>query len=153
MLSARALKHRLLSKLDNGQILLTDVSQPSKALTLYGSLNIDVNILEQTSQEALLRLLKQNKRFHLVYVDGLHSGLTPTLDFGLAVHLVHDNGIVMIDDHVWPDITALKDLCDRHCQKIYECWKVAAYKIHRRRSAVDIIPEIQPNRCGESKVI
>ena len=34
----------------------------------------------------------------------------------------------MLDDHHWPDVKTVKELCDRHLDKIYESWKVAAYK-------------------------
>lgn len=37
-------------------------------------------------------------------------------------------GIIILDDHYWPDVKILKELCDRHLSKVYESWKVVAYK-------------------------
>lgn len=100
-----------------------------KAKQLYAQLDLPVSVREQVSREALPELLRTGRKFHLIYIDGYHSGLVPTLDFGLTYHLLYDRGIMMIDDHVWPDITGVKKLCDRHCEIICECWKVACYRV------------------------
>jgi predicted O-methyltransferase YrrM len=115
---------------DGFQVSINRSSKES-ARSLYGSLNLSVNHIHKTSSDGLVELLKQDKRFHLIYIDGYHSGLTPTLDFGLSYHLLHNGGVIMIDDHVCRDILPLKMLLDRHCQKICECWKVACYEFTR----------------------
>jgi hypothetical protein len=42
--------------------------------------------------------------------------------------LVKPGGVIMLDDHHWPDVKNVKELWDRHLAKVYETWKVAVYK-------------------------
>lgn len=100
-----------------------------KALKLYESLKLGVELIEKPSVIGLKELLSQSRKFHLIYIDGSHEGLIPALDFGLSCQLLHEGGIIMLDDHHWPDVKAIKCLCDKHCKKIDESWKVAAYQI------------------------
>ena len=116
---------------DSGYHVALGKDTKEKAERLYAALSLPVSIIERPSGNALVQLLKADGKFHLIYVDGLHSGLTPTLDFGLSYHLLHDRGVVMLDDHVSPDIVALKTLCDRYCDTVCECWKVACYTPRR----------------------
>lgn len=106
-----------------------DKRTKEQAFRLYTSLGINVSLLEMKSSEGLVKLLKENRRYHLIYIDGSHEALNPTVDFGLSCALCHSNGIVMLDDHLQPDVIGIKSLCDRHCVKVADCWKVAAYKI------------------------
>jgi predicted O-methyltransferase YrrM len=112
---------------DSGYHVAISKNTRERAVQLYASLRLQVSMLEKPSSEGLIELLKAGRKFHLIYIDGCHSGLMPTLDFGVSYHLLHDGGVVMIDDHLAPDIVALKALCDRYCQRICECWKVAGY--------------------------
>ncbi|MBP7936778.1 MAG: class I SAM-dependent methyltransferase [Phycisphaerae bacterium] len=105
-----------------------------KALGLYRSLGLSVSLLERQSSSGLKELLSENRQFHLIYIDGSHEGLNPTIDFGLCHELVHKGGIIMLDDHYWEDVIPIRALCDRHATKIAECWKVAAYQIAREQS-------------------
>jgi len=109
--------------------VLVNKESRSGALRLYESLGLDVRLIEKTSYEGLRQLLDEKAKFHLIYIDAYHSGLNPTIDFGLAYQLLHEDGIIMLDDHVWPDVASIKRLCDQHCEKITECWKIAAYKL------------------------
>ena len=108
------------------------ISKTSKnnARRLYDRLGLDVRLIEKTSFEGLIQLLGEKAKFHLIYVDAYHSNLNPTIDFSLAYNLLHANGIIMIDDHAWPDVASVKHLCDRYGEKIDECWKIAAYRFH-----------------------
>lgn len=98
------------------------------AQRLYGILGLDVSIIQTTSGKGLVELLKQGRKFHLIFIDGFHAMLTPALDFGLSCHLLHDGGAIMLDDHMGRDVKPIKRLCDRHCEKIVESWKVASYR-------------------------
>lgn len=113
-----------------GKELNVDITKNTKksALELYKLLHIDVRLLEMPSSYGLKDLLKEERKFHLIYIDGSHEGLNPAVDFGLSCSLVYPGGIIMLDDHYWPDVALLKSLCDLHLEKIHECWKVAAYK-------------------------
>ena len=102
----------------------------TNALKLYESLGLDVRLIEKSSYEGLRQLLDEQAKFHLISIDAYHSGLNPTIGFSLASQLLHKEGIIMLDDHVWPDVASIKRLCDQHCQKMAECWKIAAYKPH-----------------------
>jgi hypothetical protein len=119
---------------EGGTHVLINKESRNGALILYESLELDVRLIEKTSYEGLRQLLNEKGKFHLIYIDAFHSGLNPTIDFCLAYQLLHEDGIIMLDDHVWPDVASIKRLCDRHCEKVTECWKIAAYKLHFEQS-------------------
>ena len=100
----------------------------NNAAALYKSLNLDVDIVEKISFEGLTQLIREDKKYHLINIDGYNSGLNPTVDFGLSYSLLHKDGIIMVNNHAWPDVARVKSLCDRHCEKIAECWRIAAYR-------------------------
>lgn len=106
-----------------------DKTSRDYARALYEALRLSVNLLEMPSTLGLLRLLRDDKRpqFSFAYIDGRHDGLNPLLDFALTHELVVPGGVIMLDDHSWDDVNPIKRLCDRHCRKIHESWKVAAY--------------------------
>ena len=99
------------------------------AASLYRSLGLGVNLLQMRSSEGLAHLIADGAQFDLIYIDGSHEGLNPVVDFGLSYALLRAGGIVMLDDHYWQDVIAVKLLCDRHAVKVSECWKVAAYRL------------------------
>jgi predicted O-methyltransferase YrrM len=105
-----------------------DKSNKVRAFELYKSLDIDVELLETISVDALVQLIKDGRKFHLIYIDALHEGLNPMIDFVLSSVLLHPNGILMLDDYHWPDVAVVKSLCDNHYIKIHECWRTVAYK-------------------------
>ena len=98
------------------------------ALRLYGSLELEVELLEETSTEGLKRLVGRDEAFDLIYVDGSHEELRPLSDTGLALALLAPGGIVVLDDHHWPDVRQVREICDRHCRHVAESWKLAAYR-------------------------
>jgi predicted O-methyltransferase YrrM len=109
-----------------------DKAAKARARALYARCGVDVELIEQTSTQALTGLIAAGDRFDLIYIDGGHEGLQPMIDFGLCVPLLKANGIIMLDDHLeWPDVTPVKALCDLHAVKIAESLKVAAYAIER----------------------
>lgn len=98
------------------------------ALRLYELLGIDVSLMRVTSDVGLRGLLCAEQEFDLIYIDGLHNGMTPTIDFGLSMGLLAKDGVIILDDWPWPDIVGLKALCDQHMQLIAETPDIAAYR-------------------------
>jgi len=104
-----------------------------KALSLYRKLVLNVELIEDISSEALKKLISENSKFNLIYIDGAHEGMNPLRDLGLSLELISDNGgIILLDDHkTYQDVQVIKELCDRNYKKIIENWKVAAYEISK----------------------
>jgi len=99
------------------------------AASLYEMLGLNVWQVEKTSREGLAQLLRDNKKFDLVFIDGYHAELTPALDFGMSLNLLRHGGAIMLDDHLCNDVKPIKRLCDRHCRRIAHCSKIACYRI------------------------
>ena len=99
------------------------------ALSLYKAVGIAVDLIQLPSSKGLPLLISQEPRFDVVYIDGLHEGLQPMIDFGQCCALLKPGGIVLIDDHHWLDVAPIKELCDQHALKIAESWKIAAYRL------------------------
>lgn len=98
------------------------------AKVLYEQLGLDVELIRDVSSEGLMRLIDGSKKYQLIYIDGSHEGFNPLTDFALCTRLLARGGVIMLDDHYWPDVKIIKELCDRLLPKVYECWKVAAFK-------------------------
>lgn len=98
------------------------------ALRLYRDLGLAVELIEKTSLEGLPDLIRQGRRYGLIYIDGSHEGLHPVTDFGLCRALLAPGGVIMLDDHYWPDVIPLRELCKRHARQVTESWKIAAYQ-------------------------
>lgn len=99
------------------------------ALRLYTQLGLNVEIIERRSGEGLIELIRNARTFDLVYIDGSHEQLCPTIDFGLCSAILRPNGVLILDDHMWPDVQPIKQLCDKHAVKIQETWKTASYRL------------------------
>jgi len=109
--------------------LKIDKRTKNQAIKLYEMCGLDVEIKEMISLEALTALIGNKSKFHLIFIDGSHETLNPVLDFGLSCVSLYCGGIIMLDDHHWPDVKVIKSLCDEHCEKVHESWKIAAYRI------------------------
>jgi hypothetical protein len=94
---------------------------------LYERMQLPVRLVEHVSERGLRQLISEGLFFDLVYVDGTHDGLTPTVDFGLSMALLRPGGAILLDDWFGPDIVGLKALCDRYLTKIDESPEIAAY--------------------------
>lgn len=105
----------------------TDPSIMQNALDLYKNLDIKVTHMRDNSFDGLKKLIKEGKNFHLIYIDGYHDELVPTIDFGLAYNILDDKGIIILDDWMVPDIFPIKKLCDQHLTKVQENPDIAAY--------------------------
>lgn len=105
-----------------------DQSTKKDAFRLYDALKLDVELIERTSEEALKDLVRRDETFNLIYIDGYHEQLVPTVDFGLSYAVLAKPGIIILDDHLWPDVLPLKLLCDKHAVRVQETWKTASYR-------------------------
>jgi predicted O-methyltransferase YrrM len=114
-----------------GDRINVNKSTKARALKLYETLGLSVDLIEKISSQGVIDLLKADQQFNLIYIDGSHECLNPITDFGLSLALIKNGGIIILDDHFWRDVNPLKQLADLHCEKIYETWKIAAYRINR----------------------
>lgn len=106
-----------------------------KALKLYSLLSLSVNLVEKTSFDGLVSLIKKDEKFNLIYIDALHENINPLVDAGLSLQVLFEGGIIMLDDHYWPDVKNVKSVFDRHLKKLHECWKVVAYIYEKNKKA------------------
>ncbi len=90
------------------------------AMTLYEELGLDVKLIRDISSRGLKDLTDAGNEFQLIYIDGSHEGLNPLIDFALCTQCIASGGVIMLDDHHWPDVKVIKALCDRHLSKVYE---------------------------------
>lgn len=100
-----------------------------QAQALYARLALDVTHIEKPSEDGLKESIAAGKTYDLIYIDGYHETLVPTVDFGLSYAVLARPGVIILDDHLWPDVAPLKALCDRHATRIQETWKTASYLI------------------------
>ena len=70
------------------------------AMRLYAQLGLNVEIIERTSEDGLIELIRNARTFDLVYIDGSHEQLWPAIDFGLCNAVLRSNGILILDDHM-----------------------------------------------------
>ena len=113
--------------------ITVDKQTKTAAQRLYSHLGLSVELLELTSTSGLLQLIRQSRTFDLIYIDGSHEGLSPATDFGLCNAVIRSGGLVILDDHMWPDVQPIKQLCDRHATKVQETWKTASYRLNIRQ--------------------
>jgi len=99
------------------------------AFRMYDSLGLSVELYEMTSLEGLIALIEKKRRFNLIYIDGSHEKLCPTIDFSLSFSLLRREGVIILDDHLWPDVVPIKTLCDKYAKKVHETWKTVSYKL------------------------
>lgn len=109
--------------------LHVDVNKTTRdcAARLYAHLELSVEIREELSIDGLRQLLAEGRRFDLIYIDGSHEQLWPAVDFGLSYALLRNGGIIILDDHLWPDVQPIEHLCARHARLIQRTWKTASY--------------------------
>lgn len=97
------------------------------AIRLYNRLKAPVRLVEEGSRTALIGMVRSSERYDIIYIDGSHQGLDPLVDTALAECLIDAGGVILLDDWNWEDVLPVKRLFDRNAQKLYECWKIAAY--------------------------
>lgn len=107
---------------------IADKTIKESALELYTERNLQVNLIEDYSTPALCRLLSEKRSYDLIYVDGYHEETLPLQDIGFSLSLLDQQGILIIDDWIWPDVLPLKQIFDRHYEKIAEHPQIVAYR-------------------------
>jgi GR25 family glycosyltransferase involved in LPS biosynthesis/predicted O-methyltransferase YrrM len=60
-----------------------------------------INAIKGDSAFVLIDLIKQNKRYDFIYVDGSHKAIDCYSDCLLSWQLLNDNGIMAIDDYLY----------------------------------------------------
>ena len=68
-------------------------------LQLYGIDNNRLKVIQGDSKTELSYLIKQNKNYDLIYVDGSHLLVDVYVDLYLSWELLKSNGIMIIDDY------------------------------------------------------
>ncbi len=99
------------------------------AFRMYEGFGIGVELLEAMSMDGLKTLIRNDRRFDLIYIDGSHERFWPAIDFGMCCAVLRGEGIIILDDHLWPDVEPIKQLCDKHGTQIQSTWKTASYRI------------------------
>ena len=109
------------------------ISNRNNAIKLWSRLELNVNQIRKTSCKGLEELAKQKSKFDLVYIDGLHDGMTPITDFISCLKMTNVNGIIILDDRHWVNIHHLRKICDNNpsLKKVYENWKISGYQLVR----------------------
>lgn len=112
-----------------------DSRSRQEAIALWDKLSLDVEQIRMTSEEGLNELITQRRMFNLIYIDGLHDGLTPVMDFLHSLRLISDQGIIILDDRHWANVHYLRKICDNtpSMNKIYENWKISAYIVTKAK--------------------
>jgi predicted O-methyltransferase YrrM len=107
---------------------VADKSTKQLAFEFYQTMGLRVEHIEDLSNNALVEMLRQKKSYDLIYVDGFHEKTVPLEDIALSLSLLSEDGVIVIDDWIWPDVAPIKHLLDRHLVKIAEHPLMAAYK-------------------------
>jgi len=99
------------------------------ARSLYNRLGLEVDIHREFSDKALLELERKGRKFDLIYIDGNHGGFFPIKDFCNSMRLIRVDGIIILDYHMYPDIGIIKEQSEKYLEKIFENWKIAAFRV------------------------
>jgi predicted O-methyltransferase YrrM len=60
-----------------------------------------IEIFKGDSKHILMNLLKSNKKYDIIYVDGSHTCLDTYHDAILAWEILEKNGVLIFDDYLW----------------------------------------------------
>ncbi len=107
---------------------IADKTIKNSAFDFYSMSGLTVVHIEDVSRDALIELLRQHKTYDLIYIDGHHEKLSPLEDIALSLQLLEEDGVIIVDDWIWPDVAPIKNLLDLHLVKIEEHPLMAAYK-------------------------
>ena len=93
---------------NNGNInnFLSNIEQLNVEKTFYKNikqvgLTNKITTLKGDSYVILLDLIKQNKKYDFIYVDGSHKCIDCYTDCILSWQLLNKNGVLAIDDYLW----------------------------------------------------
>ena len=119
--------------LEHGINRRIDKTTKAIATAFYLRRNLTVELIEQPSRTGLTQLIKQDRRFHLVYVDGSHNWLDPMIDFSLATCLTRECGVIMLDDLGLPEIRPVADFVATHLPLIHDSRRLRCFEWHSKR--------------------
>jgi len=110
----------------NSAIGSTDMRIASE---VYKEMSLTVQHIRLTSSRGLLQLLSERQQFDVIYIDALHTSTTPMHDLILALPLLSDGGVIMLDDWSWVSVHPVKTLCDSLFRLVIETPQIAAYQV------------------------
>ena len=102
-----------------------------------------VNVIRESSFEALPKLYTNGKRFDLIYIDGSHHSANVLFDAVVSFRLLRVGGILVFDDYIWqgykeahklhfnPKLAIDAFLCAYfdHIEILFQGWQVFLRKI------------------------
>lgn len=93
----------------NGKVTTIDINDSTEAKENAKRLNLNnIEFISSSNGSAweLDKLLQQNKKYGLIYIDGSHEFNEVLNDFYLSDKLIEDNGTIVFDDYLysWKEI-------------------------------------------------
>ena len=100
------------------KITCVDLNEHKYVMPCFNKLNSDFNNLSLISGSSydvgLPKLIKENKQFDLIHIDGDHRLEGARKDIELCIKLCHDKTIIIFDD---TNLDYLDDLCSSYVKK------------------------------------
>lgn len=90
--------------------------------------HIDAKLYRMTSRVALPMLIDECQMFDLIYIDGSHSGWDPLHDAAMSLYLLRPQGVIMLDDPLWPDVRPAVRFLAEHMIIYHASWKTYVYR-------------------------
>jgi len=72
-----------------------------------------VRFIAEGSERALPRLVEEEPRFDLIFIDGRHSFPSPVIDYGYSQWLLARGGLLVMDDIQVRSVRIVADYCDQ----------------------------------------
>jgi predicted O-methyltransferase YrrM/SAM-dependent methyltransferase len=107
----------MLMSYNDMDITCIDINLHNYVVPCYNVIKADypnLNILLESSQTALPKLISQNMSYDLIHIDGDHSLSGATNDFNLCLKLSKKGTIIIFDD---TNIAYLNELCNQFVSK------------------------------------
>lgn len=113
--------------LDAGNLTPHQVS----AYALYRSLGFVVEHIRETSDVGLELLMKDGAKFHIAYVDGLHTSDAILSDTAAVMNLLHAGGAMIEDDVMGDFATEANSKLFQWFGKwlVHSTWKTDIYQL------------------------
>jgi predicted O-methyltransferase YrrM len=111
-----------------GVLRRIDKTTRDRTLQFLAQAGVAFEFIEASSRKAFRSLVREDRTFELIYIDGRHERLFPLADAGSYLSLLSPGGVYMLDDYFWRDVFQIKHLFDKHDSKLCESWKIAAYR-------------------------
>jgi len=99
------------------------------AFRLYETAGLTVTHARDISSKAMIDLIRADRRFDLVYIDGNHEKLNPMVDTALGLQLLRPGAFLMLDDINWPDVKPIARLCREHLRFVGNGFGKACFQL------------------------